>query len=876
MTHLHTSGGSVVALAGSKLRPPLPTDFALDRSALVDRIAEAATGPLTLITAQAGAGKSVALSQWAARSDVPVGWLTLDRLDSDAMSFGRSLVSALATIDPDIGRVALERIDTTGVNLGDAFIDSLLDDLAYAPELALVFDGLDALSNEALIEEFSEFVARTGTHVHSVAATRARIAMPLDGFDPHDVSTFSTADLALDVNELRQLVLRVAGHSLDDHHAGLLLARTEGWAAGVQLAALSLRWSDDPERFIDRFSGNDEFVGSYLTNEVMRHLPKSSRRFLMQTSVLDMLHPQLCDAITERHDSIEVLASLERQSLFTRRVSPAGDWFSYHPLFKDLIRHQLRVLEPGAEGLLLHRAAEWLLEHGGAEDAARYLIEAGDGQAVLDVISQYGKAMFEAGRTTTVLQWLETVPPPARIGQPATDIRALVLYTMAGRTRQAEAVALDLEARSGLTVAEQVLIDGARATWADFHCPPDVSISAANRVLQALPNVDGSDLPDIFGLSEKESIEAVARITRARFRWLLGETTWPRSELAELLETTSYLPWMVNVLGDMALIEAWSGNLAFADALARRALEATRKLGTRHQATEYARLALVSVLRERNLLARADVLLAGNVFKRSTSVAMAAAERAMLHLASGQPERGLEELSRYETSGHPPPPGRIGNRMLAVKIELLLATGAVGRAGALPAAALPVQSSDLSAAVAHAFFQVGDLASTRATLEDWPALDGPRSYLQRELWTSLVESGEGNQRAAGRRFAQVVTDAEPGGFVRLFADAGAGVRRAVRPLAKIRPSPYVMEILDATQARGSGSVSAAEDLAAPLSGRELAVLKFLPTSQSNREIADQLYVSVNTVKSHVRSIYRKLGVKERHEAVEKAARLNLA
>src|SRR5829696_3685905 len=821
------------------------------RRRLLERLGDAVQHHVTVLTAPAGFGKSVLLDQWIATQagEHPVVRLTLHRADDPSLVTAR-LAAALDW---------LGGLDSIG---GATF----------------VFDGLDdAPGNPAVAEHLGALIEHVPLGLRVVVACRSRWSAAGGRLRlPTDPVCIDEAELAFTPVEARLLLRDVSGRDVHDRQLDALLVRTEGWAVGLHLAGIALRHAVDADAVIDAFAGDDRYVAGYLHDEVLDHEPAPVRRFLAHTAVLDQLSGPLCDAVTGDRDGAAMLGRLEQRGLFTCRTAP-GDTYAYHPLFRDLLRRELRLSDPDAEATLLARAAAWHLARQEPEPAARFLIEAANWDHLIELIDRWGRPMFERGASDKVLGWLDAIPGSRQLRRRGLAVRRAYLHTMLGDTRLAAQIVHDLDI-AGLRPAEEILVNTLRATWAFWDASPRSVIRAADAALGALDTVDPDELPNILGLTSPASLKIMAAGSRARALWYLGDTPASRRAFHVFLhDGDAYPPWRAHVLGGLALLEAWAGNLRVAHQHARQAFTlAARARLLEHPATIDARLAVAHVWRERGHLQRADVLLdeAQAIATRTrppTTLAVHATERALWHLAAGDPRRGTMQIEQGHASGDLPLPPAIQHRLRVAEVRLLVASGEIERArsildaesrtGRLPPA--------LSAVAVQTSIASGDLVAARTHLDAWdPDNLEPGARLEHELWTAIADGDD--RRTALQRLSAVVTQASAEGHVRLFLDAGRPAERLLRDLLHTAPTPFLRRLVRcADQGRHVAIGQAANEL----SERELEVVRYLPTSLSSIEIAGQLYISLNTLKTHLQAIYRKLGVNGRRDAVRRAEEL---
>jgi LuxR family transcriptional regulator, maltose regulon positive regulatory protein len=864
--------------AASSPTPPLSW-FAVPRPRLVDQLDAGARHKVTCVTAPSGYGKTFLLADWFGRQHAhPTAWLPLDPSDDNPTRLARRLLGALGQISPDLGRAALERRADSATSLGSGFVDQLLVELATVPEATLVIDDLGAVANPDLVDELGRIITETPATFRVIVSAPAAGLVPPAAF-AGDGTSVAASDLAFTTAEAATLLGTVSERALTDAHVSALVGRTEGWPAGLQLAALTLRTEPDIDGFIERFAGDDQHVAAYLTREVIAQQPAHVRRFLLLTSVLHALNGPLCDAVTGRSDSQQMLDLLQRGGLFTQRLSPGRNWLRYHGLFRGLLRHELRASDPGSERRLLRRAAEWHLGEQDIEVAANYLIEAEDWDRVLDLVDTHARGYYENGEAAIVVRWMEAVPDII-LAERHLALKRAALHAAVGNYHVADRILHELRSRP-ISPGERVVANMLRATGIQTHVPAPAVIEAADDVLASLPDLAVEEVPDVLGLTSHDTMRLAAAGSRARALWLLGRPDDAQTALLALAEEAQGSPtYLVKAIGALALLDAWAGRLDRAEVEATRALELASDNGLRsHPATIDPTLAMATVLRERNLLGRAALALDeahahALRFHRDVPLGIVVNERALVHLAGARPDLGFSLIRECRANGVAPPPA-VNARLFATEVRLLAAMGEHERAEELLRTDHSIRTAELAGLGVRMAMHRGDGAAARSVLTSWPDDPQPRWMLERELWESVVEHREGHRRQAVHRLAAAVQVAEQHGHVRLFLDAGTDVVRLLRLVGHEAPSEFLSALIEPPPAFVEG-LHAHGDLLEPLSEREMQVVRFLPTRLSGAEIAAELFVSLNTLKTHLRSIYRKLGVSGRREAVELAERLGLA
>jgi LuxR family maltose regulon positive regulatory protein len=868
-----------------KLTPPQPPAFALARAHLLRRL-DASRAHVTLLVAPPGFGKTVLMAQWArAQPEGSVAWVTLDDADNDPRLLVTNLVAAVARVSPGFAPETQARLTQRGAGLGPQLLAYLLDELAALPSCVVVLDDVDTISSPVLRADLTVLVEQSRENVRFVVGTRTDTHLALHRLQLRgEVLELRQRDLSVDRNETRQILERLLHRRFSPEQVDALASRTEGWPAAVHLAVTALHDATDIDAAIARFTGNDEHVASYLTDEVLAHQPKDVEEFLLRTSVLERLSGPLCDAVTGNHDGYEMLTHLGRESLFVIRLDEYGEWYRYRRLFRDLLRHRLRAAGED-ESELLRRAAEWHFAHDDVDAGAMCLVTAENWDGLIRLVERQGRALFERGSAGTALRWLDTVPEAVKANDRSLLFDHAALASMTGNTLLAEEDLRRAAEAQPFSPSEQAAADTLRATWVEAHAAPDTVVAATENVLHVLDkSVDLADAPVLYHLGRPESLRAMAVVSRARAFHYRGDVATARTILRDfVLEPDVYAPWMIAGLGTLSLIEAWTGHLRRAEQHATRALKIAADRGLEHHpSTSNAYTATACHLREQGRLAEAEQILADAAAveqrtERAVPLAVIAAELALSHLARGAPLTGLEHVAQFRQQGHAPPPARIASRLNAVEARLLVAVGEPDRAAAVleetRLGTTEVFAAQIELAVAQGEIDVA-LKLIDCLRDTSPDFD-LRARLEAALWFAIVQDLDDDARGARRTFAEVIAAAEPEGHVRLFLDVGAPARRLLRGYFAGNPSPYAGELLQRLPKDTDRTPPRDLRLADPLSERELLVLSYLQTRLSNAEIAEQLFISLNTLKTHLRHVYQKLDVTGRREAVEVAEALDL-
>jgi LuxR family maltose regulon positive regulatory protein len=863
--------------------PPIAPSYAVDRVALRRRLDEALGRPLTLVVAPAGAGKSVLLAQWAtSHPELDFVWVEIDEDDDDPVRFSQRLLQGFGAISADFSDLnALTSLH--GGGLGTALLEALEAQMAELSEVVIVLDDLHHLSNAVLISDLGRLANVLPPNVHLVLSTRTD---PPIAWSRHRLSDRLTeirqSDLALDEVDSALMLEHITGRALGSDRVGALVARTEGWAAGLQLAGMTLRLYDDADDFIIQFSGDDRLIADYLSEEVLQAQSDTRREFLLRISVLDSMCAELLAHLTNESNPQLLLEELERDSMFLVPLDTRRQWFRFHHLFRDMLRFKLRAEEPGAEAALLSRAAAWHLEQGDVSRALEYLMRAGNWDGALDIIMARGSEVFEKGEMATVIRWICEIPESARAGRHDVSLLLGILMGVEGLAAGAEDILGRLATAASSSEGERACAQVFLASMVQWRSRADVSVDMAIRALDLLEQVGDSQIPTIMNLSHPASLETMAVLSRGRAHLQAGELDHARDWLDRGLATggATYPIWKVSGLGSLGLAEAWCGNTERAVALSEEALATAKEVGLlAHPCIAEAYLTSTLVALERGEPGRAALSLHEGIVRseanrRNQLSWFGHLESALLQEAEGKRERALETVlsARSDLAAAPPP--IVADRLIALHGRLLRLGGSAEEAQRALTKSSP-EAAPVAFELAAAALTLGDLGLARKLV---PALlhssgvDHPLATVEGLLLAAWLSESEGSSEIARRQLVEAMAMAERHALVETFVRAGPTTVRMIDDLSD-SDSAFRRQILGRSQALTSPS--AGDELVEPLTMRELEILSFLPSRLSNTELADHFYVSVNTIKTHMAHIYRKLGVTNRNSAVARAQKVGV-
>lgn len=861
----------------------------IDRGDLLAALDRAAAKKVTIISAPAGSGKTSLLRAWAGRPGQPhrLAVMQMQHDQHDAQQFWLALLNAVRQASATTSR-AEPPAATPSFN-GRAMVDRVLSELADARDgITLVIDDLHELNSPEALVQLTRLLANLPPNVHAVLATRRDLRLRLHRLRlAGELAELRAADLRFTERETREL-LDASGIALSEDGAALLHQRTEGWAAGLRLAAISLAGHPDPERFVAEFSGSDRTVAEYLLAEMLERQPPDVQHLLLRTSLLDRVNGELADLLTGRPGSERILLELEDANAFVVSLDPERTWFRYHHLLADFLRLELRRTLPEEVPALHRRAAAWFAEHGLVVEAIRHTQAAGDWPAAARLLADHSFSLTLDGQAQTIQALLRAFPQGA-------DDPELALVRAADDLVHGH---LD-EAAAHLAVAE---------TYVET-APPD----RQRRLRVAIVSLK---------------------------LWLARR----RGHLAGVLEQAKFLASPVSgqsdedialgsdlrvvALMNLGTLEAWTLGLPEAERHLQEGADLARRIGRPYlEVACLAQLAFASKIRpfattrqhchqaialaERHgwdaepIVSPALVTLAANLVwtgefdegerwlrrtERALQTDAGPGIRLLVDIVSGMLQAGrghhheaLEELRaaehlRSQLEESHALASQVTGWMLATQARLGMLDEARAALAALDDER--ANSGEIGNALAVICLTEGNpaaaLGAVQRVLDGAAPVIGYVTVVESHLLAGLAHRALGDQRAASQAAEHALTLAEPDRLVLPFAMTGAAELLEALPRHQTAHAALLTDILDVLQ---GASPAAKEQSSLPppeeLSPGELRVLRYLPTNLSRPEIASELSVSVNTVNTHVRNIYAKLHARDRSAAVQRARDLRL-
>lgn len=902
-------------LLATKLHVPRPRPGWVPRPRLVDRLAEGMERELVVVCAPAGFGKSSLLADWVRGGRRSVAWLSLDEGDNDPARFWRHAAAALDTVAPGVAERVGALLGGGGL-AGSSFeapVITLVNTLAGATDdIVLVIDDYHVIAAPDVHRSLTLLLEHLPGCLHLVLASRTDPPLPLARLRARgQLTELRAADLRFTSAEAGELLRGAVGYELSDATISALGQRTEGWVAGLQLAALSLQGRSDIAGFVAEFSGSHRFVLDYLTEEVLDRQSGQLQAFLLETSVLERLSGSLCDAVRGRSDSQQLLERIERANLFLHPLDGERRWWRYHHLFADLLRAQLVRQQPARLPELHRAAAAWYERHELPDDAIRHALAAGDTAWAARLIERYlDEQIVRRSERATLTRWLAALPPEVLHRRPRLSLGQAIVALLGGRLDEVEPL---------LAVAERGFDDAA------FE-PYEPSIDRGASVLANVPAciaVGRADLARLRGESQREGelarqalthvtdedrmLGSIARYHVAVSDWLGGELgKAERALVAVVAERTASgdRHMVLRARYDLGNVQQAQGRLGSALRTHERGLDVAAchpplpSVGMAH-------VGLAEVLYERDELGSAEEHASAGVDECRQLAYAPPLVTGLLSLARIRQARGdtagaLDAVE--EAAAVQPQVVDLRNPVAAVQARLALARGAVADAARWVAGrgldvedepTYPREREYLVFARVLLAGQEYELAT--GLLERWHALAAdqqrPGSSIELRTLQALARAGRGDRSGALAALAEALALAAPEGYLRVFADEGTPmaallrellVGRRLEQLAGAVPRGFLTRLAAAfdrlgipilpTARRGALAVPG---LVEPLTNRQQEVLALLAQGRPNRAIADELVITLDTVKRHVSHLFDKLAVANRTQAVGRARQLGL-
>ncbi len=878
--------GTAVAL--NRIVPPRSSPGTVQRARLAALLDAAASRPVTVVTGPAGAGKTTLMSSWLHDRDQPgtTAWLAVDRTDTRAAQFWAAAIDAVLAA----GEKGLNPLRSGELLGGDEFVPAFANAVGRlkAP-LVLILDDFQELRAPGVSEQLDALLRHPPDNLRLAIVSRSdpRLSLRrlrLEG----NLAELRASDLAFTFEEAAKL-FELTDIELTADQVRALHEQTEGWVAGLRLAALSLQACDDADELIRTFAGDERTVADYLVEEVLQRQPEEVRDFMLRTSVVETISPDLADALTRRADGALILERLQRANAFVSCVDEQGPWYRYHGMFRELLASQLRHRMPDALAVQHRYAARWYAKSGRNVQAARHALQAGDWELAATVLSGGWLQLLVRGEAAAVADLIETLPRRLVTREPELAIAAAGSLLDCGELEQGLEY-LELADHNASSVKPN--------RRADLILGRSVAQLYQGRAAGRFEAVRGIALKLLAGhgsaslaLSGRER-RAVALLHLGIVETWAGTPRRARGALEDALALARhagcrYLEF--SALAALALVEALNGALRRSAELGHEAAAMAQRHGwLRLPASAAAHCALAICAYHQNTMARAgEYLDAADAAARGSRdrpvLTVANLTRALVALRFGDVERAERAVSRARQDvAEWRVPVRLAGLLSAVDADVLVAAGR--GADALEAADEARHFGWGEAALVAAKLALSDGEPARALELTADGLSGstrmlrPSTAIELRALSAVASHQRGNDDVALELVEQALALAEPEGYMSPFLAVGAPLRELL--LRRIRAGTahrsLAGQLGEALDSHSAGSPEQRTALLLePLSDRETAVLRYLPTALSKAEIASEMFVSVNTVKTHMKNIYRKLDVTDRSHAVRRARTLHL-
>ena len=905
----------------TKLYMPLPRPDQILRARLHKQLSEGLYRKLTLISAPAGFGKTTLLGGWISElhsgatsqeHQTQVAWVSLDAQDSDPTRFLTYVVAALQTIDPDLGSNVMERLHAPQSPPLEAMLTGLINQLAtVAGTIVLVLDDFHLVDAKPINDCVAFLLEHLPPQMHVTLVTREDPPLPLARYRARSQLTeVRSDDLRFTPTEAADFLKQSMGLKLTETQIAALEQRTEGWIAGLQLAALSMQGRTDIAGFVQAFTGSHRFVLDYLIEEVLKHQTERVRQFLLQTSILEQLSGPLCDAVCSRQDGQMMLESLERANLFVVPLDDERRWYRYHHLFSEVLQLHLRTDHSDQVPVLHRRASAWYEQNCLQASAIHHAFAAQDPERAARLIELTWPAIFNGFQPATWLNWVRRLPEEIVRMRPVLCVGYAWTLLDCGELRGVDARLSDaerwLDAPAGAATSETAMVV---VNDEEFQSLP--STIAMGRAYLAHANGD----EDATAKYARQALDLLSpdeyywRGIAAMFLGLAYQTggdlntayQYFASSVASLHKAGHIHFQLISTMA-LADILVTQGRLRDAVRTYERSLQFVEAQGTHARHDEASLHVGLGELhfeqgdqaRTVEHLQQAEDL-AGHAWS-PVAEARLYTLKARIAAAQGEFEAALDLLNQAKQVA-----GQAGRSDLhslsALRIRVWLRQGRLARALAWVGERRLSADDDCSyrtesEQITLARVRIAEYGSGRAEqaireaidllarlLQDAEAGGRDGSVIELLVLQALAYHAQDDIHAASRALMRALTMAQPQGYVRVFADEGRPMHTLLAECLTQGADPtYVTQLLAAISVAEEGDFAAPDAnqlLVEPLSKRELEVLQLLDAGYTNQAVADELVIAVSTVKKHVNTIFGKLGVTSRSQAVSRARRLEL-
>ncbi|UCD38255.1 MAG: helix-turn-helix transcriptional regulator [Fidelibacterota bacterium] len=889
-------------LATKLFVPPLRADL-VPRRRLMALLDEGTDRSLTLISAPAGYGKTTLLNEWVHRDHKPVAWLSLDPDDNDPARFVAYIIAAIQTVEKEVGNDAAAILQSPRTPPIETVLTSLINDITgRSIEITLVLDDYHLVDTQQINHIVEFLLTHSPARLHLIISTRSDPALPLARLRARgQLTEVRASDLCFSIEETSQFIQKGAGIDLSSDELGKLVSRTEGWIAGLQLAALSMRGRNDYATFINSFTGDERHIADYLVEEVLNRQPEEVQTFLLETSILERLSGPLCDAVVGRDGSQQILRELERSNLFIVPLDSERFWFRYHHLFAELLHQRLHQIHGNLDPQLHRRASIWYESNGLTAVAINHALSAKDYDRAMELIEQVAEETFMRSELATLLGWFTEMPEDTLRSRPLLCTYQATAMLLGGRPLEEAEAHLPDTINADVSDAVAGAIALFRSMVTAYAAERLESMELANQALELLPRENlffRSMAAGILGLNAfysgdleaaNEALENAAHISEqagnfmnavlavshlAELAWMQGQLQKAESLYQRALQLGTDEHGRLRPIAGLALTGLgglrWEHNdLQAAYSMTTQGIALTNRWGETGAITGHLTLARI-------LQSQGDI--------KGTQAEIDSAKQIAINFDAMEMDDILVDL--YQT--------RVwvaqGNLDAATKwISDRALDGELGSAASVkdeykgPSTILRILEFMTLARVENARNQPDRALKVLEVALQLADQGGFHTYrIEIYLLQSLALLQQGDTHEAVETLARALELGEPGNYIRTFIDHGEGLGTLLGKILdrqqtdedRIQVSPdYVKKLLLALKTKPV--IQSDGSLVEPLSSRELDVLRLMATGLSNSNIAQNLFISLNTVKTHIKNIHSKLHVHTRTQAIAKAKEIGL-
>jgi LuxR family maltose regulon positive regulatory protein len=878
------------SLLKTKLFIPGMRDNLVDRQNITTQLEKGLNTKLTIISAPAGFGKTTILTQWIHKSNKKVCWLSLDKTDNNFNRFWIYFINALQKINPELGNDIIAILNLAEKPQTDYILSMFINGIMGTNnQFIIILDDYHLIEEKSIHEGISFLLAHLPINLHIYISSRFEPDfLPVSRLRAeNEIIEIKAASLRFN-NEGIKHFFKLRGLNISDLEAGQLEKKTEGWGLSLQLALLSMQDAPDISAFIREFTGNNRYIVDYLLDEILNNLDENIKLFLFNTSILSKFNAGLCETLTGQNESQQIIEELERKNLFIVPLDNNRQWYRYHNLLSDLLYSRLEKDNPGLIKKLHILAARWFSEHALDTEAIRHAFLAGDPVLAGELISQISFKMVSKGEVKTLLEWLEKLPEEIILSRPGLFVYYGWVLTLTSRLEEAEKLVSKTEKlnqeniKDNFPIASQLA--NIKGTIARRKGEVDLIIKYSG---QAIKNMK---IPDNFILATAHFNLGIAYMISGNFNLSISEFS---KSVPYNLKAANYLTVIAaNVC--KARITMQLGNLFEAEKLYKQLLNDTNeyKLG-KHSITGVIMMDLAQINYHWNNLETANNFLSGglSLTRHSYNSDSVYGYLCFLQLKAGEHDlKGLEEIiSEIEDFSKNSGSAGLISRVAAYSAYSAVLNGKPELAGSwvkemkqslqdgfsfsneqeviilarcLNAMGNPDEALDLINSLLEKVEQVGIIA---------PMI---RAHLTR----SIIFNKKGKGDKAGEAIRQALKLGENGKFIQVFKEEKQVIPFLKENIRLLKTEKKISEDYSnklLAMVSVSGPEPGPEDNENLLSERELEILKLIESGLSNQEIGEKLFISLNTIKTHIKNLYRKLDVQTRTQALSKAKKLDL-